>query len=79
MVSALDLGDGYGFLGFKLEPRVENGELIAVVVAIGGRISELAPTDTVEAPMGIVGGVQVADFKARIDGKSMEAPKEEAA
>jgi hypothetical protein len=82
MVTALDLGDGYGFLGFKIEPRVQDdGTLIAVMVAIGGKIQELSPTKTVEVPIGIVGGISVADFKAHIDGKPpelAEAPKEEA-
>jgi hypothetical protein len=69
MVPAFDMGDGYGFLGFQIEPRWEGGQLAACVIAVGQRISEKGDiSPRVKVPIGIIGEITVADFKGCIDG-----------
>lgn len=69
-VAVIDIGEGFGLLGFELRPvPVEKDgkeQLHAVLFAIGGRVSDLVPLKPVAVPLCPLGGVDLEVLRAQI-------------
>ena len=69
-VAVVDIGEGFGLLGFEVRPvpaeKDGKEQLHAVLFAIGGRVSDLVPLKPVAVPLCPLGGVDLEVLRAQI-------------
>lgn len=67
MVQAMDIGDGYGLLGLQLRPLIDkDGNLCAVLTAVGGKRSDLVPTVPYEVVFVQLGKIPLTELKREL-------------
>ena len=75
-VRAMDLGDNIALLGIRLVPSVKDGNFAVLVVAGGGRMSDLMPMQPTEVVIGVVPTIPMEGVKALLSGQDWPATPE---
>jgi len=82
-VRVLDIGEGYGLLGVGLQPMIHVDDdtgaksLAVLLVATGGKVSQLAPMQPVSVVLGEFPGRLLTDVYKAIDDGLLKARETE--